>query len=81
MGVKVVDLPDPESGLSENHSSDLEGPLSVDLLRSRSVQLTSAPNAMESLMDQGIRISSFLASLPSSILCRRPGGVEVTICE
>jgi len=53
VGVKVVDLPDPESGLSENQSSDLEGPLSLDLLRNRSVQPTSAPNAMESLMEQG----------------------------
>lgn len=63
MGVKVVDLPDPESGLSDNHSSDLEGPLSVDLLRSRSVQPTTASSAMESLMDQGIRIFYFLAYL------------------
>ena len=50
MGVKVVDLPDLESGLSEKHSSDLEGPLSIDLLQNRS----PLPNAMESLMDQGM---------------------------
>ncbi|KAI9464687.1 Tco5, signal transduction HAMP domain histidine kinase [Boletus coccyginus] len=49
VGVKVVDLPDPESGLSEKHSSDLEGPLSIDLLQNQS----PLPNAMESLMDQG----------------------------
>ncbi|KAH0836785.1 Tco5, signal transduction HAMP domain histidine kinase [Lanmaoa asiatica] len=51
VGVKVVDLPEPESGLSESHSSDLEGPLSIDLLQSP--RPTSTPNAMESLMDQG----------------------------
>ncbi|KAF8420916.1 hypothetical protein L210DRAFT_3574174 [Boletus edulis BED1] len=36
VGVKVVDLPDPESGLSEKHLSDLEGPLSIELLQNRS---------------------------------------------
>lgn len=59
MGVKVVDLPDPESGLSEKHSSDLEGPLSIDLLHNRS----PLPNAMESLMDQGKHHTLFLVSL------------------
>lgn len=63
VGVKVVDLPDPESGLSERHSSGLEGPLSIDLLQNRSLRSASAPNAMESLMDQGMRTPSFLASL------------------
>ncbi|KAF8141466.1 Tco5, signal transduction HAMP domain histidine kinase [Boletus edulis] len=36
VGVKVVDLPDPESRLSEKHLSDLEGPLSIELLQNRS---------------------------------------------
>ncbi|KAF8448879.1 hypothetical protein L210DRAFT_957695 [Boletus edulis BED1] len=36
VGVKVVDLPDPESGLSEKHLSDLEGPLSIELHQNRS---------------------------------------------
>lgn len=61
VGVKVIDLPDPESGLSESRTSDLEGPLSMDLLQNRASRPVSAPKAMESLMDQGIYVPSFLA--------------------
>ena len=68
MGVKVVDLPDPESRLSKEHSSDLEGPLSIDLLQNRSPRPTSVPNAMESLMEQGMRTPYFLASLNLHLL-------------
>ncbi|KAG6381739.1 hypothetical protein JVT61DRAFT_344 [Boletus reticuloceps] len=37
----------------EKHSSDLEGPLSIELLQNRSPRRASVHNAMESLMDQG----------------------------
>ncbi|KAG9313135.1 Tco5, signal transduction HAMP domain histidine kinase [Chiua virens] len=53
VGVKVVDLPDPESGLSVKHPPDLEGPLSMHLLQTRPSRTVSVQNAMESLMDQG----------------------------
>lgn len=61
MGVRVIDLPDPESGLSERHSTGLEGSLSIDLLQNRSSRPASAPNAMKSLMDQGMRTPCFPA--------------------
>ncbi|KIJ65498.1 hypothetical protein HYDPIDRAFT_110594 [Hydnomerulius pinastri MD-312] len=53
VGVKVVDPSDPVSGLSEKHNTELAGPLSFDLLQSRASPQSSAPNAMESVMDQG----------------------------
>lgn len=63
VGVKVVDLRYPESGLSEKHPSDLEGPLSIELLQNRSPQLTLVPNVMQSLMEQGMYAPQFLGSL------------------
>ncbi|KAF9233473.1 Tco5, signal transduction HAMP domain histidine kinase [Melanogaster broomeanus] len=54
VGVKVVDPPDPELGLSEKHSTGLAGPLSIDFPRGRRTpRPATTPKVMESLMDMG----------------------------
>ncbi|KAH7890900.1 Tco5, signal transduction HAMP domain histidine kinase [Phlebopus sp. FC_14] len=63
VGVKVVESPDPESGLNEKQpSAELAGPLSVELLHSRATK-TPPPNVMHSLMDQGGLVELKLANV------------------
>ncbi|KAF8555658.1 Tco5, signal transduction HAMP domain histidine kinase [Imleria badia] len=78
VGVKVVNLPDPESGLSEKHPSVLEGPLSIELLQNRSPRPALVPNAMESLMDQGGMVE---LKLPNASDASEPHVLTRTIGE
>ena len=79
VGVTVVDLVDPESGLNGKHTSDLEVPLSIELLQNRRAPV---PNVMESLMDQGTRHTLFSCISADIFFSRRRyGGIEVAECE